>query len=96
MSPTCHRVTCRLPQGRNLLHIEAVTGSRVMVADNGEVEIYAPTRRQYEHAVECIAVVEGLTIQEGEVYKVKVKRALPLPYVQCGCRLLFGGITIGV
>jgi hypothetical protein len=59
-------------QGINLLDIEAKTGGRLIVADSGEVFVYAPTRRRYDHAVEAVVEVEGRSIREGDTYRVKV------------------------
>lgn len=60
-------------QGCNLLEIESQTGGRLMVSDTGEVDVYAPTRQQYDHVVLAIQEVEGKSIQAGEVYRVKVR-----------------------
>ncbi|GBF93759.1 polyribonucleotide nucleotidyltransferase mitochondrial [Raphidocelis subcapitata] len=59
-------------QGVNLLDIEAKTGARLIVADSGDVFIYAPTRRQYDHAVGAVLEVEGRSIREGDTYRVRV------------------------
>jgi hypothetical protein len=73
------------PKGANLLDIEAKTGAKLIVADSGEVFIYAPTRRQYDHAAEAVMEVEGRSISEGTTYRVKVRptvgRVLLLPEI---------------
>jgi hypothetical protein len=60
----------------NLLDIEAKTGARLIVTDSGDVFIYAPTQRQYDHAVGAVLEVEGRSIREGDTYRVRVRALL--------------------
>lgn len=59
-------------QGVNLSAIEEKTAGRLIVADTGEVSVYAPTQRAYAHAVAAAQEVEGLSYKAGQVFSVKV------------------------
>lgn len=60
------------PAGSRLEEIEEATGGRIIVNDTGEVEVYAPTARQYSAAISAVKEVEGANVKEGQVYNVQV------------------------
>jgi polyribonucleotide nucleotidyltransferase len=62
--------------GCNLESIEAATGGRLAVAETGEIAIYAPTASQWDHAATACLEVEGGSVVEGGVYRVKVVRVV--------------------
>jgi polyribonucleotide nucleotidyltransferase len=60
--------------GCNLEAIEAATGGRLSVSESGSVGIYAPTGAQWDHAATAVLEVEGGSVVEGGVYRVRVVR----------------------
>jgi len=62
--------------GCNLEAIEAATGGRLAVSETGEVDIYAPTAAQWDHAATAVLEVEGGSVVEGGVYRVTAIRVV--------------------
>lgn len=61
-------------EAENVRRVEAATGARFSVDDTGLVRIFAPSRKQYDAAVEAVKEAEGANILQGLTYRVRVVR----------------------
>lgn len=59
-------------EGEHIHRIMGDTGSAIIVGETGEVDIYAPTRANYDAAVYEVQDVEGAHLHEGDVVRVRV------------------------
>jgi polyribonucleotide nucleotidyltransferase len=59
-------------EGSNLRSIEAATGCRINVENDGALCVYAPSRSHFEKARLSLRSVTGESMQKGEVYRGKI------------------------
>eukprot|EP00850_Spirogloea_muscicola_P016326 SM000131S26756 [mRNA] locus=s131:368504:374026:- [translate_table: standard] len=60
------------PQGANIKHIQATTGSRLSVADDGTVNIFASTEKAYNAAKDMVEDTVGREVPVGSVHTATV------------------------
>ncbi|CAL8469255.1 g8796 [Coccomyxa elongata] len=63
-------------QGSNVKALEADTGAKVVVRDEGIVNLYAPTKDKYTAAETLLETFTGADVKEGVKYKVRVVRLM--------------------